>query len=162
MFQEDDSYSYSNKEKEKENEKENEKSNKDKLKSNDNYNNNYNDNDNINDFINSELSIVKKNFKHEKEFDENSNFTEKELRDELDYIELQLYNLQKKNKKPIDFILDRFCVKEEILIKTIKIFENSMEEVINNMKNYFEDTIYFQFKIAGKFKDKNKDNIKKI
>jgi hypothetical protein len=33
----------------------------------------------------------------------------------------------------------------------IKIFEITLDDVIHKMRNYFEDTVYFQFKIADKY-----------
>ena len=52
--------------------------------------------------------------------------------------------------RPNYYIIDRFGTRDEILVKIIKIFETSMDEVIKNMKDYFEDTVYFQFKVACK------------
>jgi len=71
-----------------------------------------------------------------------------EILREIDELKLKIMYLDKKNSKPIDFILERFTIKDTILVMIIKIFENTLEEVINNMKVYFEEQIYFQFKIV--------------
>ena len=71
-----------------------------------------------------------------------------EILKEIDELKLKIMYLDKKNSKPIDFILERFTIKDTILVMIIKIFEKTLEEVINNMKIYFEEQIYFQFKIV--------------
>lgn len=71
-----------------------------------------------------------------------------EILKEIDELKLKIMYLDKKNSKPIDFILERFTIKDNILVMIIKIFEKTLEEVINNMKIYFEEQIYFQFKIV--------------
>ena len=62
--------------------------------------------------------------------------------------------LEKKNTKPIDFILERFTIKDNILVMIIKIFEKTLDEVLSNMKVDMDDTIYFQFKVVENSKNK--------
>ena len=124
--------------------------------------------------INSELKLsnllknnpnylsVKTSFKEETEFSQSNIQSEDHLKTEIENIEVQIIYLNKKNKKPIDFILDRFSIKDDVLVKIIKIFELSLDEVIHNLKIYFEDTVYFQFKVAEKYNASSKNNLKKI
>ena len=56
--------------------------------------------------------------------------------------------LEKKNTRPLDFILERFTIKDTILVMVIKIFERTLDEVLLTMKRDLEDMIYFQFKIV--------------
>lgn len=105
---------------------------------------------------------LKTNFKPEREFTENDITSEEELKKEIEKLEIQIIYLNKKNKKPIDFILDRFSIQDDVLVKIIKIFEISLDEVVHDIKSYFEDTVYFQFKVADKYNaGTNKYNIKK-
>ena len=53
-----------------------------------------------------------------------------------------------KNTRPLDFILERFTIKDTILVMIIKIFERTLDEVLLSMKRDMEDMIYFQFKIV--------------
>lgn len=110
---------------------------------------------------NPNLLMIKSNFKQERELDENDIDTEKDLREQIDFIDLQLLYLRKKNMRPNYYIIDRFGTRDEILVKIIKIFETSMDEVIKNMKDYFEDTVYFQFKVADKNKKKGNSKTSK-
>jgi len=70
---------------------------------------------------------------------------------EIEKLDSEIMYLEKKNKRPIDYILDRFSIQDDILVLIIKIFDRTLDDVIYTMKNYYEDTIYFQFKIADKF-----------
>jgi len=99
---------------------------------------------------------VKANFKSEAEVTEEDFVTEEDLKREIEKLELLIFYLNKKNKKPIDFILDRFSIQDDVLVKIIKIFEISLDEVINDIKSYFEDTVYFQFKVADKYNTNSK------
>jgi len=101
---------------------------------------------------------LKTNFKPEEELNEDDIYSEEALKSEIEKLEIQIVFLTKKNKKPIDFILDRFSIQDHVLVKIIKIFENSLEEVINDIKTYFEDIVYFQFKVADKYNTKSKGN----
>ena len=56
--------------------------------------------------------------------------------------------LEKKNTRPLDFILERFNIKDTILVMIIKIFKRKLDEVLLSMKRDMEDMIYFQFKIV--------------
>ena len=76
--------------------------------------------------------------------------TDEEIKAHIERIDGELIYLNKKNKRPIDFILDRFKINDSVLVKIIRIFESSMDEVVDKVKSYFEDTLYFQFKIASK------------
>lgn len=78
---------------------------------------------------------------------------------ELDKLDNHIMYLEKKNKRPIDFILDRFNIQDDILVIIIKIFEATLDDVIKKMKNYFEDTVYFQFNIAEKLKSSSSKQI---
>jgi len=101
---------------------------------------------------------IKTNFKSEPETKEEDFQNEEDLKREIESLEIQIIYLNKKNKKPIDFILDRFSIQDDILVKIIKIFETSMDEVIYDIKSYFEDTVYFQFKVADKYNANSKGN----
>lgn len=102
---------------------------------------------------------IKTNFKSEAEVTENDFQSEEDLKEEIEKLEIQIIYLNKKNKKPIDFILDRFSIQDDVLVKIIKIFEISLDEVIYDIKSYFEDTVYFQFKVADKYNANSKGGI---
>jgi hypothetical protein len=85
---------------------------------------------------------------------ENKLETNSEILQEIDELELQIMYLEKKNTKPIDFILERFNIKDNILVMIIKIFEKTLDEVLSNMKTDMDDTIYFQFKVIENSKHK--------
>lgn len=99
---------------------------------------------------------VKTNFRPEAEVTEEDFKSENDLKKEIEKLEIQIIYLNKKNKKPIDFILDRFSIQDDVLVKIIKIFEISLDEVIHDIKSYFEDTVYFQFKVADKYNANSK------
>lgn len=82
--------------------------------------------------------------------------TNDDILKEIDELELQIMYLEKKNTKPIDFILERFTIKDNILVMIIKIFEKTLDEVLSNMKVDMDDTIYFQFKVVENSKNKKK------
>jgi hypothetical protein len=73
-----------------------------------------------------------------------------DLEIEVHSLENEIMYLEKKNKKPIDFILDRFSIPDDILVKLIKIFEESLTEVLKKMRDTYQDRVIFQFIIAGK------------
>jgi hypothetical protein len=97
---------------------------------------------------------IKSNFQEDEELTDEkiALISEEELKNYIKKIDDELVYLNKKNKKPIDFILDRFRANDNILVKIIRIFELSMDEVINKEKTFYEDTVYFQFKVADKCK----------
>ena len=80
--------------------------------------------------------------------------TNDDILEEIDELELEIMYLEKKNTKPIDFILERFTIKDKILVMIIKIFEKTLDEVLSNMKVDMDDTIYFQFKVVENSKNK--------
>jgi hypothetical protein len=82
-----------------------------------------------------------------------SNMNEKsgyDLEIEVHSLENEIMYLEKKNKKPIDFILDRFSIPDDILVKLIKIFEESLTEVLRRMRDTYQDKVIFQFIYAGR------------
>lgn len=98
----------------------------------------YND-DNENNFNGIKLDDNKVNY------DYSSN---EEINQKIDELELEIMYLEKKNTRPLDFILERFTIKDTILVMIIKIFERTLDEVLLSMKRDMEDMIYFQFKIV--------------
>jgi hypothetical protein len=82
--------------------------------------------------------------------------TEGSLKREINNLDNQILYLEKKNKRPINFILDRFSIPDDILIMMLKIFELTLEDTVRRMRIYLEDTIYFQFKIADKIRPYHK------
>jgi hypothetical protein len=87
-----------------------------------------------------------------------------DLDKEIHKLDSDIMCLARKKKKPIDYIFDRFNIQDDILVKIIKIFENSLDDVVRMMKHYFDDTVYFQFRIADKLNkiQNSKLELKKI
>lgn len=93
--------------------------------------------------VNSYREVVKKDY---------SKKSRSELTSNISHLDIEIMYLEKKNKRPIDFILDRFNIQDEILVKIIRIFEQTLDEVIQQMRSSFDDTIYIYFKMANKRK----------
>lgn len=72
----------------------------------------------------------------------------------IDELQLEILYLEKKNTRPIDFILERYTIKDKVLEMIIRIFEKTLNQVISTMKTDMENSIYFQFKIVEKSKKK--------
>ena len=70
----------------------------------------------------------------------------------IDRLELEISYMKKKNTKPIDFIMNRFSIQDDIMIKIIRIFESTLEEVITYHTNYISESAYFQFRLMDKLK----------
>ena len=100
------------------------------------------------------FSGIKLDYNTYKGMNDNKLETNSEILQEIDELELQIMYLEKKNTKPIDFILERFNIKDNILVMIIKIFEKTLDEVLSNMKTDMDDTIYFQFKVIENSKHK--------
>ena len=98
----------------------------------------YNDN-NDNNFNGIKLDDNKVNYEYS---------SNEEINQKIDELELEIMYLEKKNTRPLDFILERFTIKDTILVMVIKIFERTLDEVLLTMKRDLEDMIYFQFKIV--------------
>jgi hypothetical protein len=81
-----------------------------------------------------------------------------DLEKEIEKLDNEIMCLERKNRRSIDYILDRFSIPDDILVRIIRIFERSLDDVIKKMRHYFEDTVYFQFRIADKL---NKIQVKK-
>jgi hypothetical protein len=87
-----------------------------------------------------------------------------DLEKEIEKLEHEIMCLEHKNRRSIEYILDRFSIPDETLVRIIRIFERSLDDVIKTMRNYFEDTVYFQFRIADKLNkiQSKKAELKKI
>jgi len=73
----------------------------------------------------------------------------------IERLELEIIYMKKKNSKPIDFIMNRFSIQDEILIKIIRIFESTLEEVITDHIDYITENSYHQFRLMDKLKIKD-------
>jgi hypothetical protein len=69
---------------------------------------------------------------------------------ETEKLDNHIMYLEKKNQRPLDYILDRFSIPDDILVQIIKLFESTLEYVIKKTNGYFESEIFFQFEIADK------------
>lgn len=87
-----------------------------------------------------------------------------DIEKEVDKLEHEIMCLEHKNRRSIEYILDRFSIPDETLVRIIRIFEKSLDDVIKTMRSYFEDTVYFQFRIADKLNkiQNKKAELKKI
>jgi len=85
-----------------------------------------------------------------------SDLSEEAIKTEIMNLDNQIFHLETKNKRPFSFILERLSIPDDILIMMLKIFENTLDDAIIAIKQYYEDTIYFQFRIVGKIRPHNK------
>ena len=81
------------------------------------------------------------------------------LSEKIELLDLEIMYFEKKNKRPLSFILDRFNIKDEILVKLIKVFELSLEEVVINYKTSMKENIFFQLKLFNKYEIKKNKKI---
>jgi len=81
------------------------------------------------------------------------------LNEKIDVLDLEIMYYEKKNKRPLSFILDRFNIKDEILVKLIKIFEFSLEEVVFDYKRSLKENIFFQLKLLNKYEIKKNKKV---
>jgi hypothetical protein len=82
--------------------------------------------------------------------------SEEAIKTEIMNLDNQILNLETKNKRPFSFILERLSIPDDILIMMLKIFEMTLDDAVIAMKNYYEDTIYFQFRIVDKIRPHKK------
>lgn len=75
---------------------------------------------------------------------------EEELRNEINDLEIKVIYLEKKNTKPLDFILSRFGTPDHILGFLINLFESTMNEVLYDLKEEMEKSAYFKFKVINR------------
>lgn len=73
-----------------------------------------------------------------------------EIRNEILKLESENYYLNKKNKKPVEFILDRFTMQDEILTHLLMIFEKAIEETISIMKNTYNDMVFYKLQLGDR------------
>ena len=83
------------------------------------------------------------------ETDEEKNFRSLSLENKIEILDLEIMYFEKKNHSPLSYILDRFNIKDEILVKLIKNFEISLEGVINDYKRYMKENIFFSLKLLN-------------
>jgi hypothetical protein len=85
------------------------------------------------------------------ETEENKEFRLLPPNERIEILELEIMYFEKKNRRPVDFILDRFNIKDSILISLIKIFESTLEEVVTEYRRSLKETIFFQLKILSNY-----------
>ena len=88
------------------------------------------------------------------ETEEEKDFRLLPANERIEILDLEIMYYEKKNKRPVDYILDRFNIRDEILIKLIKIFENTMEEVVFDYRRSLKETIFFQLKTLNNYEIK--------
>jgi hypothetical protein len=85
-----------------------------------------------------------------------SDLSEEAIKTEIINLDNQILHLETKNKRPFSFILERLSIPDDILIMMLKIFETTLDDAVIAIKQYYEDTIYFQFRIVDKIRPHNK------
>ncbi len=68
-----------------------------------------------------------------------------QIQDLIQDIKIKVMYLQKKNFKPIDYILDRFNIKDNILAMLINLFEKTLNDVMEAKKDDLKRYIKYNF-----------------
>lgn len=99
-----------------------------------------------------EAKLEKKDY--EEELNELDDFEFSEGRDLYKLINdltIELDVMGKTNYKPIDYILDRFKIQDDILVRIVKLFEYTLEQIISYQFKLIGDQANMQFRLVERF-----------